>query len=89
MRFRCLLNEMRDVKNCLRWSTRLCGGRGAFSGGRTGLPIAPGIWLADGGVDTEGGGRLLGAPAVVEALGVGGRGEAFDFAEDGGGPNPI
>ena len=60
-----------------------------MSGGRAGLPIAPGIVFADVGVDTEGGGKLLGAPAAVGALGVAGRGEAFEFADDGGGPNPI
>lgn len=90
LRFRCLLNEIRDVRNCRRWSTRLCGGLGvADIGGRIGLPIDPGMVVAVVGVVADWGGRLLGAPAAVAALGVGGSVEAWDFVEDGGGPNPI
>jgi hypothetical protein len=63
----------------------LCIGLGAADrGGRIGLPIA--VVAGDG---AEGDGKLFGAPAAVGALGVGGRGDALDLVEEGGGPSPI
>jgi len=47
-----------------------------------GLPAAPGIGLVDGGVGAEGMAKLL------DAFGMGGRGDALDFEELGGGPRP-
>lgn len=58
---------------------------GTDMGGRIGLPA---IEALDGGVGAEVT-KLLGAPAAVGALGVGGRGDALDFEELGGGPSPI
>ena len=47
-----------------------------------GLPTAPDIGLVDGGVGAGGTAKL------PVALDVGGRGDALDFEELGGGPRP-
>ena len=54
----------------------------AVRGGRMGLPVAPDIGLVDGGVGAEGTAKF---PVVLD---VGGRGDALDFEELGGGPKP-
>jgi hypothetical protein len=65
---------MSEVKNCRRWSTRLCIGLGpADKGGRTtGLPVLVAVG-SEAAID--------GGPAAVGALGVGGSGETFDLTE--------